>query len=249
MKENVILHVANIRKAFGSLVALDDVSVDIRKGTITSIIGLNGAGKTTLFNVVTGALKPDGGRLVFEGKDITGLPPHKIVKLGITRTFQITNVFPELSVYENVLTAFQVSRGIALSVLFSQVKEVREVMDTLQVLDLREKKELLASQLSYGEQRRLETGIAMATNPKLLLMDEPTGGMTPLEAAQTMDYVKKIRDSLGITVVFIEHDMDVVMQHSDRILLLQKGKVICEGKPEEVSANQQCREIYLGTRE
>jgi len=249
MKDKIILKTVDLSKNFGSLAALDNVNLEFEYGKITSIIGLNGAGKTTLFNVVTGALKATKGKVIFEGNEITDYPPHKIVKLGISRVFQITNIFPELSGYENVLTSFQVSRGLKLSSLFSKLKEMEGVTKILEVLDLLDKKDLLANQLSYGEQRRLEAAIALATNPKLLLMDEPTGGMTPLESAQTMDFVKKIRDTLGLTIVFIEHDMDVVMRNSEHVVVMDKGRIICGGTPQEVSCDGKVREIYLGVTE
>lgn len=248
MKEGVILKTINLRKNFGSLVALDGVNLEVEHGKITSIIGLNGAGKTTLFNVITGLLRPTEGKVIFEERDITNYPPHKIVKLGISRTFQITNVFAGLSVYDNVVTSFQVSRGLKLFSLFSEFKREKEIIDIMETLDLNEKKDALASELSYGEQRRLEIAIALASNPKLLLMDEPTGGMTPLESLQIMDLIKKLRESLGLTILFIEHDMDIVMGNSDTITVMNEGRIICKGTPEKVKADEKVQAIYLGEK-
>ncbi len=248
VKEGVILKTISLRKNFGSLVALDGVNLEVEHGKITSIIGLNGAGKTTLFNVITGLLRPTEGKVIFEGRDITNYPPHKIVKLGISRTFQITNVFAGLSVYDNVVTSFQVSRGLKLSSLLSEFKREKEIIDILETLDLNEKKDASAGDLSYGEQRRLEVAIALASNPKLLLMDEPTGGMTPLESLQIMDLIKKLRESLELTIIFIEHDMDIVMGNSDTITVMDEGKIICEGSPEKVKADEKVQAIYLGEK-
>jgi branched-chain amino acid transport system ATP-binding protein len=241
-----ILKTINLNKNFGNLAALKNVNMEVRRGETRSIIGLNGAGKTTLFNVITGFLKPDGGKVIFRGIDITGRPPYEIVKQGISRVFQITSIFSKLTVYENVAIPFYVRRGIKLSFLSTDHKIKEEVINLLEVLDLKEKKDELAGNLSYGEKRRLEIAIALATNPILLLLDEPTSGMTSQESDYIMRYIQNLRKQLGLTVLLIEHDINIVMKYSDVVMVMHEGSVLAEGTPEEIERDITVQRIYLG---
>jgi len=237
--ENLSLH-------FGGLKAVDAVSFAVEKGEILSIIGPNGAGKTTFFRLISGETVPTSGRIWFDGTDITGMPQHATARLGIAKSYQITNIFPHLSVLENVRVAVQ---GYARSFNFwsraDQLVDVRErAAAILQSVGLGAKRELLAAHLSHGEKRHLELGIALASNPTLLLLDEPTAGMSPEETDATMRLIREL--AAGRTVVLVEHKMKVVMGISDRITVLHQGQVLAEGTPEEIRSNTRVQQTYLG---
>lgn len=214
---------------------------------MTSIIGPNGAGKTTLYNLLIGLMKPDGGQIYFRGKNITGYPPHRIVKEGIARSFQILNIFTELSLFENIRIAVQAERGHGLEMLSStgSLDEVNaRSFEIIKNTGLDGKEHIAAKNLSYGDRRILEIGIALSSNPKLLLLDEPTSGLASRETGSMTDFIQGLARDL--TVVVIEHDMNVVLSISDHIAVLHQGKVIAEGTPDEVRQNDEVQEAYLG---
>jgi len=242
MPDAVLLRTERLTRAYGSLLAVSDVDVSVRQGELLSIIGPNGAGKTTFFRLISGETVPTSGRIWFNGADITGMPQHATARLGIAKSYQITNIFPHLSVLENVRVAVQ---GYARSFNFwSRADQLGEVRDravaTLKSVGLGTKIDMLAAHLSHGEKRHLELGIALASDPTLLLLDEPTAGMSPEETDATMGLIR------GLAVVLVEHKMKVVMGISDRITVLHQGQVLAEGTPEEIRANTRVQQTYLG---
>ncbi len=242
-----IIKTQNLTKRFGGLVAVNHVDLGIEENRLTSIIGPNGAGKTTLFNLLTGLMKPDAGKIYLKGEDITGYPPHRITKDGIARSFQILNIFSEVSVFENVRIAVQAERGHGLELLSSiySLEEVNEkTFEILKAIGLSGKENILAKNLSYGDRRILEIGIALASNPKVLLLDEPTSGMASRETGRMTDFIKNL--AKGLTTVLIEHDMNIVLSISEHIVVLHQGKVIAEGTPEAIRQNDEVQEAYLG---
>ncbi|HEY7527691.1 MAG TPA: ABC transporter ATP-binding protein [Candidatus Deferrimicrobiaceae bacterium] len=245
----VILEVRDIVKSFGGLRALQDVSLSVGAGEIRAVIGPNGAGKSTLFNVMTGLLPPDSGDVAFDGERITGLPPYRIIRKGIGRSFQITNIFPRMSVFENVQVALFSHKKIGRNPFvparkFSDISE--EALAILEQVGLAEKYDASASVLSHGDQKRLEIAISLASRPKLLMLDEPTAGMSRYESRETVTLLRKISREQGLTLVFTEHDMDIVFAISEKIMVLQQGTVIADGTPAEIKANPEVRKAYLG---
>ena len=232
---------------FGGLAALSNVSIAVPTGEIRAIIGPNGAGKSTFFNCLTGVLAPTGGRVLFDGHDITGLPPHAISQKAIARSYQITNILPGATVLENVRIAAQ-SRHHSWS-LFRHYRSYGDLIDqaraVLQSVGLLEKEDELAANLSHGEQRNLEIGIALATEPKLLCLDEPTAGMSVSETQATVELIRRI--AADLTILIVEHDMEVVMGLARTITVLHYGQVLAEGPPAEIQANPRVQEVYLKT--
>jgi branched-chain amino acid transport system ATP-binding protein len=232
---------------FGGLAALSQVNFAVARGEIRAIIGPNGAGKSTFFNCLTGVLRPSSGRIVFNGEDITGLPPNAISQKGIARSYQITNILPNASTLENVRIAAQSRRHswnmIAHHSAFADINAKAEA--ALDAVGLLAKAHELAANLSHGEQRNLEIGIALATEPQLLCLDEPTAGMSAAETAETMELVRRIGKNL--TILIVEHDMEVVMELCDRITVLHYGTILAEGAPEEIQENPKVLEVYLKT--
>lgn len=232
---------------FGGLTALNNVNFHIRRGEIRAVIGPNGAGKSTFFNCLTGVLRPTSGRIVFNGEDITGQPPNVISQKGIARSYQITNIMPNATVLENVRIAAQ-SRRHGWS-MFKHYTAFRDIMDkadaVLASVGLRSKADELAANLSHGEQRNLEIGIALATEPTLLCLDEPTAGMSTAETHDTVALVRRIAKDL--TILIVEHDMPVVMGLADRLTVLHYGEVLAEGSPKEIQDNPRVQEVYLKT--
>jgi branched-chain amino acid transport system ATP-binding protein len=243
----VLLQTEGLTKSFGKMVAVNRMNLKVRKGELKSIIGPNGAGKTTLFNLITGKLPPTEGTVRFKEEEITGLAPHVITQLGLARSFQLTNIFPNLTVFENVRIAVQAKDKRRFSHLSwaADLEEInRRTEEILERIGLLEYKDYIAKNLSYGDQRHLEIGIALATEPDLLLLDEPTSGMSPLETQETIQLIEQL--SKDLTILIIEHNMDVVMKVSDSILVMHYGEKIAEGTPKEVAANPHVQEAYLG---
>jgi branched-chain amino acid transport system ATP-binding protein len=243
---SAILETVRLKKSFGGLVAVDGVDFTVQEGDLQSIIGPNGAGKSTFFKLISGEHKPTEGKIVFDGKDITAMPQTAISHLGIAVAYQITNIFPMLTVLENVRVAAQ-SRQTTFN-FWSRALSLNEVLDrTLHILEeigLAEFKDEIAGNLSHGDQKRLEIGIALATNPKLLLLDEPTAGLAPTETRDTIELIKKIAQNL--TIILVEHKMKVVMEVSDKITVLHYGKLLAQGSPDEIRENESVRKVYLG---
>ena len=232
---------------FGGLAALNRVSITVPPGEIRAVIGPNGAGKSTFFNCITGVLTPTGGRIVLDGEDITGLPPHRISQKAIARSYQITNILPGATVLENVRIAAQ-SRHHSWSLLRhhrSYDDLIERSRAVLAAVGLADKEEELAANLSHGEQRNLEIGIALATEPKLLCLDEPTAGMSVSETHATVELIRRI--AADLTILIVEHDMEVVMDLAGTITVLHYGEVLAEGSPAEIQANPRVQEVYLKT--
>jgi len=242
----ILLETEDLTRAYGSLLAVNRASVVIRKAELRSIIGPNGAGKTTFFKLISGEVRPTSGRIRFDGRDIAGLSQHEVCRLGIAKSYQITNIFPHLSVLENVRVAVQ-GHGHAYD-FWSKASRLTDVRERAQALlgriGLAGKAGLPAAHLSHGEKRHLEIGIALATGPALLLLDEPTAGMSPEETDETMRLIRELAQ--GRTVILVEHKMKVVMRISDRITVLHQGHVLAEGTPDEIRGNALVQQTYLG---
>ena len=242
-----MLRVQALQKSFGDFKAVDGTHLTVEKGQIVAVIGPNGAGKTTLFNLITGQLQPDGGSIVFNDENINKLPPYKICRKGIARSFQIANVFPRLTVFHNVqvsvLSQQKLSNKLFHPASQMAVEETSRILESVGLLD---KKFDVAGSLSHGDKRTLEIAIAIGNEPELLILDEPTAGMSPEETTATMSLIQTLSDKQGLTILFCEHDMQVVFNVAQSIMVMQQGYTIVQGIPEEVRQNSEVQQAYLG---
>jgi len=247
--KNVVLQTRELTKKFGELTVVNNVSLEIEQGVCKGLIGPNGAGKTTFFNLISGALKPTSGKIFFKEHDITGLPPHKISKMGISRSYQITNVFTRLSVLENVRLAVQ-SRGNKNYNFYSNTDKLTEyrkrTLEILETVGLKQKAYYPADFIPHGDQRKLEIAIAIATDPELLLLDEPTAGVSIEEVSDVVDVIQKIKEMRKITILIVEHKIDVIMGICDSVAVMHEGALIADGTPKEITQNKQVQTVYLG---
>lgn len=244
-----LLEAKNLKKVFGGLVAVDDVSIDIFEHSLHSIIGPNGAGKTTLFNMISGAMRPTHGKVIFKGQDITNLPTHRIAHVGIGRSFQITNIFPTLTVMESIRLSAQAMGKDNLR-LFHSVSNLHKYIDkaeeVISLVGLDGKEDSISLNLSHGEKRKLEIAIMLASDPQLLLLDEPTAGMSSEQVPALLEIIQKIREIGNKTIILVEHRMDMVMSISDRISVMHLGNLLAEGTPREIANKQSVQDAYLG---
>ena len=244
-----VLEVQKVSKRFGSLVAVRDVSLSVAKGELRAIIGPNGAGKTTFFNLLSGFFAPSAGSITFDGQNVTALPAHRRVELGMARTFQITEIFPELSLYENVRIGAEVACGYRLRVWVDKAEKAKvrqRVEETLELAGLSAKADRLVGELSHGDQRAAEIAMALALKPHLLLLDEPTAGMGDQETFQISQLIRRLHRDSNYTIVLIEHDMRVVFNLADRVCVLDQGRMLAQGTPKDIAANEAVQAAYLG---
>jgi len=247
---NPILSVKGISVQFGALKAVQDVSFEAQPGKITAVIGPNGAGKSSLFNLISGAIRPSSGSVRFDGEDVTGRAPHQLLRYGLSRSFQITNLFFELPVRENLRLAAQFleqGRGLFRPLARSQTAAAR-VDELLEQFDLRNKADELAGYLSHGEQRRLEIAVSLASRPRMLLLDEPTQGMSHGDTRETESLIRGLSHNHGLSILLVEHDVDLVMQLSDFVVVMHQGQKLAEGTPAEVRANPAVQSAYFGEK-
>jgi len=242
-----LLRVESVVKSFDGFRAVNGASLEVKAGEIVAVIGPNGAGKTTLFHLITGHLAPDAGRIRFRGEEIGGMPPHRLCRKGIARSFQVVNIFPRLSVFENVQIAVLAREGRNWR-LFSAVRRMaeKEVDGILRSVGLSGKREVESDLLSHGDQKVLEIAVALAGKPELLLLDEPTAGMAPEETKRCIDLIRKLSDEWGLTILFCEHDIGLVFEIAHRIMVMVRGTTVVQGSGEEVRRNRQVQEAYLG---
>jgi branched-chain amino acid transport system ATP-binding protein len=242
-----VLQIKSLSKSFGGFKAVNNANLDVKKGEIVAVIGPNGAGKTTLFNLITGILKPDSGRVLFKDEDITGLSPHNICRKGITRSFQVVNVFQRLSVFENVQVAV-LSRERKTWNLFTPSKKLvrEETNRVLESVGLKEKANNISGALSHGDRKVLEIAMALGGSPEFLILDEPTAGMAPEETVRCIDLIKQLSEKMGLTILFCEHDMELVFSISNRIMVMVRGATIIQGSCEDVRCDQAVQDAYLG---
>lgn len=249
MENDVLFETFDLTKQFGALVAVDHVNIKVRANTLHAIIGPNGAGKTTFFNLLSGNLKPTFGRIHYKGRDITQLPIHRMIHYGIGRSFQITNIFPNLTVFENIRLASQVKEKDNFK-FYMDVSRMENcdsrTWEVLERVGLKDKAQLLARILPHGDQRKLELGMILAPDPEVLLLDEPTAGMAAEQVPELIELIQEIQKAGSKTVLLVEHNMNVVMRISDRITVMNLGKILAEGTPAEISANKQVQTAYLG---
>ena len=242
-----MLRVQALQKSFGDFKAVNGAHLTVEKGQLVAVIGPNGAGKTTLFNLITGQLQPDGGSIVFNDENINKLPPYKICRKGIARSFQIANVFPRLTVFHNVqvsvLSQQKLSNKLFHPTSQMAVEETTRILESVGLLD---KKFDVAGSLSHGDKRTLEIAIAIGNEPELLILDEPTAGMSPEETTATMSLIQTLADKQGLTILFCEHDMEVVFNVAQSIMVMQQGYTIIQGAPEEIRQNSEVQKAYLG---
>lgn len=242
-----MLQVESVDKSFDGFMAVNGARLTVEKGGIVAVIGPNGAGKTTLFNLITGVLRPDRGKIIFKGEDISDLPPYEICKKGISRSYQIVNIFPRLTVFENVQVAV-LSLQRKSGKLFHPAKSmfVEETKNILESVGLLGKADRIAGLLSHGDQKILEIAIALGNDPELLILDEPTSGMSPEETQSTLELIKDLAMMRGLSILFCEHDMEIVFSIAKSIMVMYQGRTLVQGRPEEVRKNPMVQEAYLG---
>jgi len=242
-----MLLVENLQKSFDGFIAVSDARLEVEKGEVVAVIGPNGAGKTTLFNLITGQLRADSGRILFKGENISGMPSYEICRKGISRSFQVVNIFSRLTVFENVRVSV-ISHNKRTFNLFSRAESiaVSETEEILQSLGFSEKANRISGSLSHGDQKVLEMAIALGNRPELLILDEPTAGMSPEETRDTLELMKLLSRERGITILFCEHDMELVFSISNRIMVMQHGRTIIQSKPDVVRNDTHVQEAYLG---
>ena len=249
-----LLDVKNLTKHFGGLTAVGDVTLELNEGELVGLIGANGAGKTTLFNLLTGVYEPSEGTVTLDGHLLNGKAPYKIASLGLGRTFQNIRLFKDLTVLDNVLIAFgnhhkphTFASFFRLPAFYKNEEDLKnKALDLLKIFDLDKEAETLAKNLAYGQQRRLEIVRALATEPKILFLDEPAAGMNPQETAELTELIRRIKNEFNITIMLIEHDMSLVMEVTERIYVLEYGRLIAHGTPDEIKSNERVIEAYLG---
>jgi branched-chain amino acid transport system ATP-binding protein len=250
--ERPFLHMENVSRRFGSLKAVDDVTFDMAAGELRAVIGPNGAGKTTFFNLISGLLPPSQGRVMFDGEDITRRSvAHRVAK-GIVRTFQITEVLPDLSVFDNIRVGVETARGLNARPWIGRSERIAvnaRVEELIGIVNLNDKARRVVGELAHGDQRVVEVAVALSVGPRLLLLDEPTAGMGDSETEHMVDLVRRLHSDQGVSVLFIEHDMDIVFDIAQRITVLDRGRVLADGPPEQISADPQVRAAYLGEAE
>jgi len=243
----MILRVKSLTKSFGGIRAVSNVSLEVKERELSSIIGPNGAGKTTLFNLLTGYHRKDYGIIEFMGEDVSTLPPHKIVKKGIGRSFQLVSLFNRMTVFENVQTAVLGGRNMSLNLFRPAIGMVREeTYEIIESLNLEERADIVTTDLSYGEQRKVELGIALASKPHLLFLDEPCAGLSAEETDMMIELIQKIYSKGSLSVVLVEHKMDVIFAISQKIRVLYQGEIIFEGSPQDVKKSDEVLRVYLG---
>jgi len=242
-----MLRVEAVKKSFDGFLAVNEADLLVEKGEIIAVIGPNGAGKTTLFNLITGQLKPDTGKIIFKDEDIAGVPPYEICKKGISRSFQIVNIFSRLTVFENVQVAMLSHQKKTFN-LFSPAKGqvIRETREILDNVGLSDKASKISGSLSHGDQKVLEMAIALGNRPELLILDEPTAGLSPEETSVTIDMINRLTTDLGLTILFCEHDMELVFSIAHKIMVMQQGRSIIQAPPDQVRDNREVQEAYLG---
>jgi len=244
-----ILQVQNVSKHFGKLVAVDGVTLTVEPGELRAVIGPNGAGKTTFFNLISGFFPPTSGRIIFQGQDITEMPEHKRVKQGMARTFQVTEIFPELTVRENIRVAVEVADGRRVSPWLSRSDRTRlegRVVELMEMGGLAPNADRLVGELSHGDQRATEIMMSLALNPKLLLLDEPTAGMGDQETYHVTKLIRRLHKDQKLSIILIEHDMRVIFHLADRIMVLAEGRPLAEGTPDEIAKDERVQAAYLG---
>jgi branched-chain amino acid transport system ATP-binding protein len=242
-----VLEVTSLQKSFDGFKAVNNASLSVKEGEVVAVIGPNGAGKTTLFNLITGVLKPDGGKVLFKGEDITGLPSYKVCRRGMSRSFQVVNVFPRLTVFENVQVSVLAQQKKTWNLFAPSAKlAISETERILENVGLADIKDATSAALSHGERKVLEIAIALGGSPEFLILDEPTAGMSPEETTRCIDLIKQLKEKLGITILFCEHDMEIVFSISDRIMVMVRGSTIIEGTCDDVRCCQEVQDAYLG---
>ncbi|MBU0514738.1 MAG: ABC transporter ATP-binding protein [Proteobacteria bacterium] len=247
MPDDLILDVQDLNKSFGGIQATSNVTYRMTPGELSAIIGPNGAGKSTFFNLLSGYHRPDRGRVVFKGEDITHWSAHRIARFGMSRAFQVSNIYPRLTTYENVRQAVLTQQKRTLNFIRPAARLAgKETLELLQITGQDKFQDVEAGNLSQGDKKRLELALALATKPDLLLLDEPTAGMSGEETTATMALVARLNQEMGVTTLFTEHDMSVVFGYARRLTVLHQGAIIADGKPEEVRANEEAQRVYLG---